>query len=497
MVKESRRAFRYNAPVGKTKAYKRTGPPESATQAINAPRRHGLARAVVAGAVILALTLAAYLPAMGAGYIWDDDDFLTQNALIKAPDGLYRFWFTTEAYDYFPLTSTMLWFEWRIWGDRPAGYHVVNIILHGLAAVVLWRVLRRLGIPGAYFAAMVFALHPVCAASVAWITERKNTLPMVLYLLSALAWLRFDDGGKRRWYAFSLLLFLAAMLAKTSVVMLPAVLLLLAWWRRGRGAGSMRPCGRPSLRTPVPADARRGEGAKGRTVVLRTVPFFVLSLVLGLVTVWFQNHRAIAGVAVRPEGIASRLAASGWIVWFYLYKLLLPVNLIMIYPRWEVDGANPVHYLPLAFLLAALAFLWRFRRSWGRSPLLALGYFVITLLPVLGFIDMSFMRYSLVADHLQYTAAAGAIALAAGLPAAWARRFMPRAVAIPGAVAMLAVLGAMTWAQASTYQDEETLWTTRSRTTTAPGLRTPTGALFAMRGGIWTLPSETSTGPSS
>ena len=241
-------------------------------------------------------------------------------------------------------------------------------------------------------------------------------------------------------YVASLALFILALLSKTSVVMLPVVLLLCAWWRRGRIS---------------------------RRDLLRSLPFLVLSLALGLVTVWFQRHNAIHGEIVRPEGLASRVAAAGWIPWFYLFKLLLPAGLCVIYPRWNVDGSSALAFLPLFLLLVGIALLWTRRKSWGRAPLFAAAYLLIMLLPVLGFVQMSFMTYSFVADHLQYAAMIGVIAFAAGLlgractessrtaAAASGRRgwagFLPAAVC----VALLAVL---TWNRASLYADEKLLW---------------------------------------
>ena len=391
-----------------------------------APRRQ-----VLLAAAILAIALLAYIPAMRGGFLWDDYPFLKDNWLIQAPDGLQRFWFATQAEDYFPLTSSMLWVEWRIWGDHAAGYHVMNVLLHALAAVLVWRVLRRLAVPGAWLAGVLFAVHPVAAASAAWITERKNTLPMALYLLSLLTYLRYDEGGGRRAYCLSILWFLLALLAKTSVVMLPVVLLMCAWWRRGKIA---------------------------RKNVLRSLPFFALALALGLATVWFQQHNVIGRQIVRPEGWPSRVAAAGWIVGFYLFKALVPLGLCAAYPRWDV-GASLVAFLPLALIAGGFAVLWTRCRSWGRAPLFAMGYFVVTLLPVVGILNMSFMKFSFVADHLQYAALVGVIAFAsaalarAAAAAGWRGRAGTLAAA--GCVVVLAVL---TWDRARLYADGELLW---------------------------------------
>ena len=156
------------------------------------------------------VVLAAYWPAINAGYVWDDDVFLTANPLIRADDGLQRFWFTTQAPDYFPLTSSVLWLEWRAWGDNPLPYHLVNILLHAAGAILLWRVLAAARLPGAYLAGLIFAVHPVVAGSVAWITELKNTLPMAVWLSSVLAYLHFDRRGRRGGYILALGLLAAA-----------------------------------------------------------------------------------------------------------------------------------------------------------------------------------------------------------------------------------------------------------------------------------------------
>jgi protein O-mannosyl-transferase len=220
--------------------------------------------AQTARATFIALAaFMVYLPVLKAGYIWDDDTALTENPLIRSLSGLYDIWFTTKPYDYFPLTFTSFWLEWRLWGMNATGYHVVNVLLHALGAILFWRVLLRLKIPGALLAAMVFEVHPVCVASVAWIAERKNTLSLVFYLLSFLWYLRFDSESRlaphasRRFsssilhppssfYCLSLLAFLLALLSKTSVVTLPLVLRLCVWWRRSQnsecGVRSAPPC---------------------------------------------------------------------------------------------------------------------------------------------------------------------------------------------------------------------------------------------------------------
>lgn len=385
------------------------------------------------GVFLFLLVFLAYIPAMRSGFIWDDDTFLYENKLIHASDGLRRFWFATEAPDYFPLTSTTLWLEWRLFGMNATGYHVINVLLHGVTSLLMWRILERLRVPGAWLAAAVFALHPVNVESVAWITERKNTLSMAFYAASLLLFLRFEKEERGRWYALALGAFLLALLAKTSVVMLPVVLLGLAWWQRGRIAA---------------VDLKR------------VLPFFAVAGLLALVTIWFQYNRAIATDVVRDDSLPARLAGAGWVTWFYLYKALVPVNLSFVYPRWTINPSSLVTWVPLAALAAVFALAWLKRRTWGRPVLAGFGYFVVCLFPVMGFFNIYFMNYSLVADHWQYVSLPGVVALVIGGAASLAAggREGLYAAARPAAAVLIAVLFGLTWAQQGGYRNEEALW---------------------------------------
>ena len=410
-----------------------------------------------AGLVLIGLTFLAYLPALWGGFIWDDELMLTNSQVIKSARGLYYIWCTTTLPDFFPLTSTSLWLEWRLWGMHPLGYHFTNVLLHALSVVLLWRVLTRLSIPGAWLAAAIFAVHPVNVESVAWIAERKNTLTMFFYALSVLFFLRWyqsgmasvpaspnlaetrNDQGSRGGspslsafcYGAALLFFLLALLSKTAVAPLPIVLLLCIWWLRKKVV---------------------------RRDLMAVAPFFGLALVLGLVTVWFQYNRAIGPDIVQAAGFAGRLATAGCVVWFYLGKVLLPLNLAFVYPRWEIDPHSPVMYLPGAALVLSFAVFWFYRQTWGRAGLFGLGYFVLMLLPILGFLNIYFQAYSLVADHWQYFAMIGAIALTV----AAARKALPasRDVWLGRMLGLAAVstLSLLTWRQAQLYTNAETLW---------------------------------------
>ncbi|MGO9243200.1 MAG: tetratricopeptide repeat protein [Verrucomicrobiia bacterium] len=386
--------------------------------------------------VLVIVTFAVYFPVLRGGFVFDDDILITGNSMVKASDGLYRFWFTTEAPDYYPLTSSLWWLEWRWWGTNPTGYHVVNVLLHAVNAILVWTILRRLKIPGAWLAGLVFAIHPVNVATVAWISEQKNTLSMLFYALAILLYLQFDETRDWRWYAGSLGAFCLALLSKTAVVMLPVVLWGCVWWTRGRVT---------------------------RKDVLRNMPFFALSLVMGLVTMWYQYRLPWGKPVPGTDGFAFRLAAAGCAPWFYLGKALWPVNLMTAYPKWQIDTSRWVSYLPGAALIACFLVFWWKRRTWGRPLLFGFGYFVVMLFPVLGLLKQGPYRLTFVADrwnHWQYFSMVGVIALAVAAVDEVRRRAGERRgywTAAAG-TALLMALAATTWSRNCVYAGNETLW---------------------------------------
>jgi hypothetical protein len=293
---------------------------------------------IVAGAVlIVTAAFVAYFPALSGGYLLDDNEYLANCPANQASDGLYRIWCTSELNDYYPVTNTTLWLEWRLWGLNPTGYHVTNLLLHIAAALLLWAVLRKLAIQGSYLAALLFTVHPVNVESVAWIAQRKNTLAIVFFLLSIFWYLR-DEGarGERRvgrWYWLSLLAFILAVLSKGSVVILPLVLLLVVWWRQGRIS---------------------------RWDVLRSSPFFLLAAVWTPVIIWFLTHGS--ETAVRHASFVQRILGAGGVVWFYLSKSLVPINLIFVYPQWNILANDLLWWLPLGAGLGVTGLL-----IWQRS----------------------------------------------------------------------------------------------------------------------------------
>jgi tetratricopeptide (TPR) repeat protein len=396
----------------------------------------------VPGALIFCVTLLAYLPAIRGGFLWDDNAHVTR-AELQSVDGLRRIWFeVTATQQYYPLLHTAFWVEHRLWGDAVVGYHLVNLLLHAAAACLVVAIMKRLALPGAWLAGFIFALHPVCVESVAWISEQKNTLSTVFYLASAFVYLGFDRDRRRSRYWWALGLFGLALLTKTVTATLPAALLVIFWWRRGR--------------------------LNWRRDVRPLLPWLVLGVTAGLFTAWVE--RTIGKANLDLSGLERGLLA-GRVIWFYLGKLAWPTDLMFIYPRWNVDATAAWQYVfplgVLALVLGLAGLAWQGRGPLARAAAAGLAGFLIfagTLFPALGFFSVYPFIYSYVADHFQYLASVGLIVpLAAGLtlaarPLLDSRDFATRQLVPAGTGLLLATLGVLTWRQSSVYRDAETLY---------------------------------------
>jgi len=380
----------------------------------------------------VALGLAAYWPALGGNFLWDDAGHVTRSDL-RSFAGLFRIWFEIGAtQQYYPVLHTAFWLEQWIWGDSPLGYHLLNVALHATAAVQFAVLLRRLEVPGPRLAALLFLLHPVCVESVAWIAEQKNTLSAAFVLAAALAWLRFEETRAPRAYALATGLFLLALLTKTVTATLPPALLVIAWWRRDR------------------LDLRRE--------VMPLLPWFAAGAAAGLFTAHFESTLIGATGEAFALGFPERLLLAGRIFWFYVGSLAWPFNLTFIYPRWTVEAGSASWWLPLLAGLGLLGTLVGWSRR-SRGPLAAGLLFAGVLFPVLGFFNVYPFLFSYVADHFQYLASLALFALAAaGLVRLAAR--LPRTGALAAGALLLAGLGTLTFLQARMYRDEVALYET-------------------------------------
>lgn len=421
----------------------------------------------ISAALLLLATLLAYVPAMRGGFIWDDDDYVIENETLRDLDGLRRIWLDpTATPQYYPLVHTSFWVEYQLWQLDPTPYHVNNVLIHVLNALLLWRLLSWFSVPGAWLAALVFAVHPVHVESVAWITERKNVLSGFFYLASALAFLKYwdftqpTDAGDRprwRWYAAAHLLFLGALLSKTVAATLPAALLVMLWWKRGR--------------------------IEWRHVAV-LLPMFVLGIGFGLLTVWLEKFQVGAVGADWDLSFIDRCLIAGRALWFYAGKLVWPVPLIFTYPRWEIDSAEAWQYVFPAAACAVVVALWSLRHRIGRGPLAGILFFAGTLVPALGFFDVYPMRFSFVADHFQYLASIGVIAVLVAAATQLVRRFdKANRIAWGLGTCLVVVLAALTWRQGMIYEGLETLWRdTLAKNPTAFMAHNNLGALLNRRG---------------
>ncbi len=390
-------------------------------------------RGALAGLALGLLTGICYLPAMlWGGFVWDDFIWYQSRAVLNW-SGLGDIWawpsrIVKEGH-YWPLTYTTFWLEHKLWGLAPAGYHVVNVLLHLVNSLLVWRLLLRLAVPGAWVAAAVFAVHPTHVESVAWIIERKDLLSGLFYLAAVLAWLRFLEEPRRWRYGLALLLFAAGLLSKSMVVTLPAALLILQWWKNGRIT-------LPDLR--------------------RVAPFFLVALLLTAVDLYSYGSSQGSLDYSLPE----RMLIAARALWFYAAKLAWPTDLAVIYPRWEISLGDPWGWLTLAGAAGLAAALWLLRQRTGRGPLAGAVFFAVTLSPALGFVNYGFMGYSLVADRFQYLAGIGVMAVLIGATAHAGGR-LPGKLKWGAAglgMVLLALLGTATWRQAGLYRDNVTFF---------------------------------------
>ncbi len=384
-------------------------------------------------ALIPLLALAAFAPGVHNQYVdWDDIFYIRDNALLVSPDGLWRIWSSFDAPQYYPLTFTSYWLEYRIWGTWPTGYFVTNLLLHALNSLLVFGLARALGAGrgAAWLVGALFALHPVQVASVAWLAQRKNVLCGLFFFLAFLAYVRFCRRGGTAFYIGTVLAFAAALLSKTAAVTLPASLVLFEWLLlKRRGWGPLR----------------------------RAVPLILIALALGVVTILVERAGSPATVGVHPQPLAAAAA-----VWAYCGKVVWPATLVALYPRWSVSTTAIVWWLPAIVLVGAVVAVWRWRHTLGDLPVWGLAHFLVTLLPCLGIVPFGYLLHAPIGDHFLYFALPGFFLAAVCLgerAATWGG--MPatgRGAVYVLAGVVLVALGAKTWSQVQVWHDAQRLW---------------------------------------
>lgn len=387
------------------------------------------------GVLLFFAVLVVYWPALSGEFLWDDHAHVTRPEL-RTIEGLFRIWNEIGAtQQYYPLLHTAFWIEYQLWGEWVVGYHLTNVIWHAGAAVLLGTLLRRLEVPGAWWGALLFAVHPVCVESVAWISEQKNTLSLLLYLAAANLYLGYVAHRKASAYLWATVFFVLALLTKTVTATLPAALLVVLWWRQGR--------------------------IEVRKDVLPLLPWFILGVGGGLLTAWLEHTLIGAQGEDFILDPVERLLLAGRVVWFYAGKLLWPYPLIFIYPRWNIDAASWSQYLfPLAALAVLMGLMALVVRLRLRAPLAVALIFGGTLVPVLGFINVFPFLFSFVADHFQYHASPAFFAgVAAGL-ALLSKRVGRPLVTGTAALVLVLILCVLSWRQAHMYKNNFALYET-------------------------------------
>ncbi len=390
------------------------------------------------GAALFLLVAVCYFPATGAGFVWDDS-IVTASKAVREWSGLWQLWFETETTyhpdntregHFWPIVYSTFWLEHKLWGFAPLGYHLVNVLLHFANSWLVWRLLLRLGLPGAWLAAAVFAVHPVHVEAVVWVIARKDQLSTLFYLAAAIIWLRCIDAPRPRRYLGALGSYIAALFSKTMAATLPPALLIGRWLQQGR--------------------IRMRD-------LLSLLPFFAVGVAIAVADTFFYQARESATF---DYSVVERLLIASRAVWFYLGKLLWPLELAVIYPRWEIDPAALSAWLWPTAGVAAAALLWALRGRLGRGPLAGALFFALALSPVLGMVDNTYMQWSFVADRYQYLASVGVIAVLVGAAAQGTARLsrIGRVGAFAVAAVVLAVLGTLTWRHAGIYTDNVTFY---------------------------------------
>lgn len=403
--------------------------PEDAVQG-----RRVFGREVLLPALGLCMLVAlSYIPALLGGFVWDDVIF-TEEPTIRDASGLWSIWFSPSEIEreghYWPIVYTSFWLEDKLWDLAPLGSHAVNVLLHLLNCLLLWSLAGRLQVPGAWAVAAVFAVHPLHVESVAWVIERKDLLSGLFYLAAASLWLRLEAAPRLGTYLSTMVLFVAALLSKSIAVTFPAAMLVVHWWKHGR---------------VKPAE------------ILRAMPFFLVGFCVTAADLAFYRGKDVVSF---DYSIVERTLIAARSLWFYAGKLAWPFELPVIYPRWEPDATDILSWAFLGTAIAAVILLWLFRGRIGNGPLAGVSYFALTLSPVLGFVDFSYMEFSFVADRYQYLAGIGLIAVAVGTAARMAAelRGRPRFVARSIGAAAIVFFGAKTWMQSSIYSDQVTFF---------------------------------------
>ncbi|MBN2294755.1 MAG: tetratricopeptide repeat protein [Pirellulales bacterium] len=391
----------------------------------------------LAALALIALVAIAYCSTLWSGFIWNDIGHVRTEANFMGASGLGQIWMDIETVpEYYPLVRSSFWFDHQLWDRLTFGYHISSFLFHALAAVVLWRTLVLLDVPGAWFAAAIFAVHPINVESVAWISERANVLCGLFYLMTLwtyMAWVLAETGTRNKWfYGVSLALFVCALLCETFACTLPFVILVILWWKHGR---------------------------INRANLLHLSPFLAIAVAMWLLTVFMQKPVAGAVGSAWDLSPLGRLLAATHAVWFYAWKVIWPRPLVFIYPLWNIDTSQAWQYVYPVGICVLLLTLWFARKKIGRGALAAAMIFLIALLPGLGFFKIYPMISTFVSDHFLHLASIAPIALL--VASAWtlaAGNRATRLISLALGIGLVAVFMLLTSERCLVFRTSENLW---------------------------------------
>ena len=309
---------------------------------------------------VLILTGISFLPMLTNGFTnWDDDKYITGNPLIKGPD--WNAMFTkASASNYHPVTMLSLAFNYAISGTDPFSYHLVDWLLHILNTALVFLFIYKISgkkIYVAAFASLIFGLHPMHVESVAWVSERKDVLYTFFFLLALLQYWRFLETGKRSNIIYCFVFFFLSLLSKPAAVILPIVLLLLDYWKSRSFNWKM---------------------------VAEKIPFLILSLVFGFITVKVQSADAIVSFDLYP--LWSRFFFACYTIMIYAARFFVPYPLSAFHPYPSVDALGLSVWLSPIFIIALATLLWLKRKD--RLVVFSFLFFIANLLLVVQFVSI-------------------------------------------------------------------------------------------------------------
>lgn len=370
--------------------------------------------------LFLGLSFLCYGAAIPGGFIWDENTFL-KNALLRRATGVLDFWLRPQLnpYEshYWPVTYTGFWLQAQLFGLKAPGFKIVSVVLHSIVCLLVLVLLRRLDVPAAKWAALVFCVHPVHVESVCWPVEQKGLLASIFGLAALIVFPISGRGGGR--VAASGALFALGLLSKSSIVPLPVVMALLLWWKRRRLA---------------------------RDDVLSLLPLLVVAIVYAVLDLW-----SVRGREILPEvpSLWLRVVIAVQAVGAYMAALVWPVGYATIYPKWDALSANWQTASAVGFVvLAGLAV----KRA-GRGGIVAVVSYVILLAPVLGLIPFYFLSFSYMADRFQYLASMPLLALlVAAVATMLGRRYRWVGVVVVGLLSVSSMYYSWFWS------DTERFW---------------------------------------